>query len=248
MKILVTAKRVTDPDMKIEVKPDGSGIELSSMSFKINPFDEIAIEEALRIKEAKGGEVIVVGIGDSKAITEIRSGLAMGADRGILVITKDAVDSYTVARILVKVIEQEQPDIVFLGKQAVDVDDNQVTQLLAEYLGWGQACFASKVELEDGKARVHREVDGGMEVVEIDLPGIISTDLRLNEPRYPKVSDILKADRKEVKEVTPADLGVDVAPRVVVKGFHESPQRQGGRVVADVAELVKALKEEAKVI
>jgi len=248
VKIIVTAKRVTDPDMKIQVEPDGSGIELSSMSFKINPFDEIAIEEAVRIKEARGGEVIVVGIGDEQGITQIRNGLAMGADRGIMVKIEDEVDSDTVAHILVKIIEKEQPDIVLLGKQAVDVDDNQVAQLLAEYLGWGQACFASKVQIEDSKAIVHREVDGGIEVVEIDLPGIISADLRLNEPRYPKVSDVLKADRKEVREMIPADLGVEVSPKAVVKGFAEPSQRKGGRFVADVAELVKALKEEAKVI
>lgn len=248
MKILVTAKRVTDPDMKIEVKPDGSGIELSSMSFKINPFDEIAVEEALRIREARGGEVVVVGLGGKEALTEIRSGLAMGADRGVLVLTEGEVDSDAVARLLVKVVEQEEPELVLLGKQAVDVDDNQVAQLLAEYLGWGQACFASKVELEEGRARVHREVDGGIEVVEIELPGIISADLRLNEPRYPRVSDVLKADRKEVQEMTPADLGVDLRPKVVVKGFSEPPRRQGGRLVADVPELVRALKEEARVI
>lgn len=248
MKIMVTAKRVTDPDMKIELEPDGSGIKLTSMSFKMNPFDEIAVEEAVRIKEAGGGEVVVVGMGGAKAVTEIRSGLAMGGDRGILVNTGGEVDSDAVARILVKLCEKEQPNLVLLGKQAVDTDDNQVAQLLAEYLGWGQACFASKVELSQGKARVHREVDGGIEVVEIDLPGIISTDLRLNEPRYPKVSAVLKADMKDVAEMTPANLGVDVAPKVIVKGYLEPEQRKGGRFVEDVPALVKALKEEGKVI
>ena len=248
MKIIVRAKRVIDPDMKIVVKPDGSGIELSSMSFKLNPFDEIAVEEALRIRKAQGGEVVVVGIGERTALTEIRAGLAMGADRGILVITEDGLDADATARILVKIIEQEQPDLLVLGKQAIDVDDSQVSQLLAEYLGWGQACFASKVEPGQGKVMVHREVDGGIEIVEMELPGIISTDLRLNEPRYPKVSDVLKADRKKVKEITPAELGVEVTPKVVVKKLIQSPQRQGGRLVADVNELIKALKEEAKII
>jgi len=172
----------------------------------------------------------------------------MGGDRAILVNTGGEVDSDAVARIMVKVVEQEKPDLVLLGKQAVDTDDNQVAQLLAEYLGWGQACFASKIELDDSKARVHREVDGGIEVVEIDLPGIISADLRLNEPRYPKVSAVMKADLKEMKEMSPSDLGVDVSPKVVVKEYLEPEQRQGGRQVADVAEMIKALKEEAKVI
>jgi electron transfer flavoprotein beta subunit len=248
MKILVAAKRVTDPDMVIKVKPDGSGIELSSMSFKMNPFDEIAIEEALRIREDKGGEVIVVGIGGDKAPTEIRYGLSMGADRGIHVNTGADPDSDAVARILAKLVEMEIPDLVFLGKQAIDVDDNQVAQLLAEYLGWAQACFASKVTIDGNKARVAREVDGGIEVKEIDLPGIISADLRLNEPRYPALPAIMKAKKKEIKQVTPADLGVDMAPKVVIRKMAEPPRRKGGRMVADVAELVKLLKEEARVI
>ena len=248
MKILVTAKRVTDPDMKIKVKEDGSGIEMSSMSFKVNPFDEIAIEEALRIKEDKGGEVIVVGIGDDKAQTEIRYGLSMGADRGIHVNAGGDLDSDAVARILAGIVESESPDLVMLGKQAIDVDDNQVPQLLAEYLGWGQACFASKVEIGENTARVEREVDGGIELVEMDLPGIISADLRLNEPRYPALPAIMKAKKKEIKKMSPADLGVDTTPKVIVKTLAEPPQRGGGRIVADVAELIKALKEEARVI
>ncbi len=200
MKILVTAKRVTDPDMKIKVKEDGTGIEMSSMSFKVNPFDEIAIEEALRIREDKGGEVIIVGIGSDKAQTEIRYGLSMGADRGIHVTAGSDLDSDAVARILVKVVETESPDLVLLGKQAIDVDDNQVAQLLAEYLGWGQACFASKIEINEKTARVEREVDGGIEVVEMDLPGVVSADLRLNEPRYPALPAIMKAKKKRSKK------------------------------------------------
>lgn len=248
MKILVTAKRVTDPDMKIKVKEDGTGIEMSSMSFKVNPFDEIAIEEALRIREDKGGEVIIVGIGSDKAQTEIRYGLSMGADRGIHVIAGSDLDSDAVARILVKVVETESPDLVLLGKQAIDVDDNLVAQLLAGYLGWGQACFASKIEINENTARVEREVDGGIEVVEMDLPGVISADLRLNEPRYPALPAIMKAKKKEIKKMTPADLGVDATPKVVITRLVEPPQREGGRIVEDVAELIKALKEEARVI
>ena len=248
MKILVTAKRVTDPDMKIKVKEDGTGIEMASMSFKVNPFDEIAIEEALRIREDKGGEVIVVGIGDDKAQTEIRYGLSMGADRGIHVTADKDLDSDGVARILAKLAEAENPDLILLGKQAIDVDDNQAAQLLAEYLGWGQACFASKVKINDGKALVEREVDGGIEVVEMDLPGVISADLRLNEPRYPALPAIMKAKKKEIKKISPADLEVDTARKVIVKKMSNPPQRAGGRIVEDVDALIKALREEARVI
>ncbi len=248
MKILVTAKRVTDPDMKIRVKTDGTGIELSSMSFKVNPFDEIAIEEALRIREKQGGEVVVVGIGEDKAAVEIRYGLSMGADRGIHVSAGGDLDSDAVARILVKLVEMESPDLVLLGKQAIDVDDNQVAQLLAEYLGWGQACFASKVTVDQGVARVEREVDGGIEVLELDLPGVISADLRLNEPRYPALPAIMKAKKKEIKKLTPPELGVDTTPKVAIRRMAEPPRRKGGRMVADVAALVKALKDEARVI
>lgn len=248
MKILVTAKRVTDPDMKMKVMPDGSGIDLSSMSYKVNPFDEIAIEEALRIRESGGGEVVVVGIGSSKAQTEIRNGLSMGADRGIHVQADETIDSDAVARILEAIVEKEQPDLVIMGKQAIDVDCNQAAQLLAEYKGWGQACFASKIDINDSTARVEREVDGGIEVVEIDLPGIISADLRLNEPRYPALPDIMKAKKKEIQTITANDLEVDITPKVVVKKMEEPKQRQGGRIVTDVPELVRLLKEEAKVI
>lgn len=248
MKILVTVKRVTDPDMKIRVRSDGTGIEMSSMSFKVNPFDEIAIEEALRIKEDKGGEVIVVGIGSDKAQTEIRYGLSMGADRGIHVTAGNDPDSDAIARILKKLVEIESPDLIILGKQAIDVDDNQVAQLLAEYLGWGQACFASKIEINENTARVEREVDGGIEVVDMDLPGVISADLRLNEPRYPALPAIMKAKKKEIKKMTPSDLSIDTTPKVVIRTMAEPPHRKGGRIVEDVAELIKALKEEARVI
>jgi electron transfer flavoprotein beta subunit len=248
MKILVTAKRVTDPDMKIKIKPDGSGIDLSSMSFKVNPFDEIAIEEALRIKEKKGGEVVVVGIGSEKAQIEIRYGLSMGADRGIHIQENGYMDSEVIARILKAIIEKEQPDLVILGKQAVDDDNNQVAQLLAEYLGWGQVCFASKIEINEAKATVAREVDGGIEVLEMDLPGIISADLRLNEPRYPALPAIMKAKKKELKTMTPGEMGVDVRPKVIIKNMAVPHQREGGRIVSDVPALIRLLKEEAKVI
>ena len=248
LKILVTAKRVTDPDMKIQVKADGSGIELSSMNFKVNPFDEIAIEAAVRLIEAQGGEAVVVSIGGLESETEIKTGLAMGAARGILVQTEEPVDSDAVARLLARLVEAEKPDLVILGKQAVDLDDNQVPQLLAGYLGWGQACFASQIELGEGRATVHREVDGGLEVVSLDLPGVISVDLRLNEPRYPSYLDIMKAAQKEIRLTSPAELGVDTAPKVVIKGYAPPPGRSAGRKVGSVAELVAALADEAKVI
>lgn len=244
MKILVSAKRVTDPDMKIKVKTDGSGIELGSINFKLNPFDEIAIEEGLRIKEAIGGEVVVVTIANEEAQVDIKGALAMGADRGILILVEEDVDSDAVARILVNMIKREKPDIVLMGKQAVDVDDGQVPQLLAEYLNWGQACFASKIEIQERTARVHREVDGGHEVVEIDLPGIISTDLRLNEPRYPLLPDVLRADQMEVEKITPFDLGVDIKPKVLVKNLSNPPKRKGGHIVDNVQELISVLHKE----
>jgi len=248
MKILATVKRVTDPDMKIKVKEDGSGIDLSSISFKVNPFDEIAVEESLKIKETHGGEVVVVGVGSRNAQTEIRYGLSMGADRGIHVQTEGYMDSDVVARILKSVIEIEQPDLVLLGKQAVDDDNNQVAQLLAEYLGWGQACFASKIDITNSTARVEREVDGGIEVIEMDLPGIVSADLRLNEPRYPALPDVMKANKKELKIYNSSELGVEMQPKVIVKQLAEPPRRKGGCIVPDVPALIRWLKEEAKVI
>ena len=248
MKILATVKRVTDPDMKIKIKEDGSGIDLSSISFKVNPFDEIAVEESLRIRESHGGEVVVVGIGSRNAQTEIRYGLSMGADRGIHVQTEGYLDSDMVARILKSVVEIEQPDLVLLGKQAVDDDNNQVAQLLAEYLDWGQACFASKIDITDATARVEREVDGGIEVIEMDLPGVVSADLRLNEPRYPALPAVMKANKKELKMYNPSELDVEMQPKVIVKQLAEPPRRKGGCIVPDVPALIRWLKEEAKVI
>ncbi len=248
MKIMATVKRVTDPDMKIKIKEDGSGIDLSSISFKVNPFDEIAVEESLKIKELHGGEVVVVGVGDRNAQTEIRYGLSMGADRGIHVQTEGYMDSDVVARVLQSVAEMEQPDLVLLGKQAVDDDNNQVAQLLAEYLDWGQACFASKIDITNSTARVEREVDGGIEVIEMDLPGIVSADLRLNEPRYPALPDVMKANKKELKIYNPSELGVEMHPKIIIKKMAEPPRRKGGVIVPDVPALIRWLKEEAKVI
>src|SRR5512134_1783009 len=245
LKILVTAKRVEDPESKIKVKPDGTGIVTEGVNYKMNPFDEIAVEEALRLKEKHGGEVVVASIGGDKSITEIRAALAMGADRGILVKHDGALDPTIVSAILAKVHEQEKPDLVVLGKQSIDDDQNQVGQFLAERLGLGQATFASKTEsLEseaevkklpglvlgaDGKSvRVVREVDGGVETLEVSLPAVITTDLRLNKPRFASLPGIMKAKKKEVREIAAASLGVDLAPKVVVKKLAEPPSRKGG--------------------
>ncbi|RME29336.1 MAG: electron transfer flavoprotein subunit beta/FixA family protein [Deltaproteobacteria bacterium] len=250
MKVLVTVKRVTDPDVKIKVKPDGSGVVTEGIDFKVNPFDEIAVEEALRIKEKLGGEVVVASIGPQDATKEIRSALAMGAERGILVKTDQPLDPYVVAQVLVKLVEEEKPDLILMGKQAVDGDNNQTGQMLAEMLGVGQACFASKVEIsEDGKkATVTREVDGGFDVVELDLPAVITADLRLNEPRYASLPGIMKAKKKPIKEMELGELGVDANPRVVWHKFSEPPARKAGIKVPDVPTLVAKLRDEAKVI
>ena len=250
MKILVTVKRVTDPDVKIKVKPDGSGVVTEGIDFKVNPFDEIAVEEALRIKEKLDGEVVVASIGPQDATKEIRSALAMGAERGILVKTDQAIDPYVAAQVLVKLVEEEKPDVILMGKQAVDGDNNQTGQMLAEMLGVGQACFASKVEISDDgkKATVTREVDGGFDVVELDLPAVITADLRLNEPRYASLPGIMKKKKKPIKEIDLGELGVDVTPRVVWHKFSEPPARKAGIKVPDVPTLVAKLRDEAKVI
>jgi len=265
LKILVTAKRVEDYESKIKVKPDGSGIVTDGVNYKMNPFDEIAVEEALRLKEKHGGEVIVASMGTDKSVTEIRSALAMGADRGILVKHDGALDPLVVSAVLQKLVEQEKPDLVLLGKQSVDDDQNQTAQILAERLSWGQATFASKKEsLEseaeqkkqpglvlsaDGKRmQVVREVDGGVETLDLALPGVVSVDLRLNKPRFASLPGIMKAKKKEVKEIPAASLGVDLAPKVVVKRLAEPEKRKGGVKVADVNELWEKLHGEAKVI
>jgi electron transfer flavoprotein beta subunit len=264
VKILCAVKRVEDPEQKIKVKPDGSGIVLEGMNYKPNPYDEIAVEEALRLKEKQGGgEIVVVSIGNADFITEMRHALAMGADRGIHVKVDQAIDSDAAARLLAKVVEKEQPDLVICGRQAVDDDQGQTGALLAEYLGWGQATFAAKVEsLEsaeeknkvpglqiDGKnVKVIREVDGGLEIVSVAMPAVVTTELRLNLPRYASLPGIMKAKRKPVEELTPDSLGVDVTPKVKIRTLASPPARKGGMIVPDVATLMDKLKNEAKVI
>jgi electron transfer flavoprotein beta subunit len=249
VKILVPAKRVPDPNSTIKVKPDGSGIVTDNLKWVINPFDEIAIEEGLRIKEKSGpAEVVLVSIGSKAASEQLRTGLAMGADRAILVLSEEAIDSLAVARVLAKIVETEQIELVLMGKQAIDADSNQAGQMLAELLGWPQATFASKIELGDGRAKVTREVDGGLETLDLALPAVITTDLRLNEPRYASLPGIMKARKKELKEVPIADLGVDAAPKLKVLRMVPPAKREGGRKVENVHELVQSLHNEAKVI
>jgi len=249
MKILVPVKRVVDYNVKIRVKPDGSGVELANVKMSMNPFDEIAVEEALRQKEAgKASEVIAVSIGPAQAAETLRTALAMGADRGILVKTDAIVEPLAVAKILKGVIALEQPGLVILGKQAIDDDCNQTGQMLGALTGWGQGSFASKVVISDGSAQVTREVDGGLQTVELKLPAIVTTDLRLNEPRYASLPNIMKAKKKPIDEKSPADFGVDVTPRLKVLKTVEPSGRKAGLKVKSVAELVAKLKDEAGVI
>ncbi len=243
MKILVPVKRVVDYNVKIRVKADGSGVELANVKMSMNPFDEIAVEEALRLKEAgKATEVVVVSIGPAQAAETIRTGLAMGADRGILVKVDGVVEPLAVAKLLKKVVEQENPGLVILGKQAIDDDCNQTGQMLAALLGWPQGTFASKVALGDGAVDVTREVDGGLQTVSLKLPAIVTTDLRLNEPRYASLPNIMKAKKKPLDETTAEALGVDVAPRLKVLKTVEPAGRSAGIKVASAAELVSKLK------
>ena len=243
MKILVPVKRVVDFNVKIRVKPDGSGVELANVKMSMNPFDEIAVEEAIRLKEAgKVEEIVVVSIGPAQAAETIRTALAMGADRGILIKVEETVEPLSVAKLLKAVVEEEKPELVILGKQAIDDDANQTGQMLAALLGWAQGTFASKVELADGKATVTREVDGGLQVVEVKLPAIVTTDLRLNQPRYASLPNIMKAKKKPLDEKSAADYGVDVASRLKVLKTEEPGGRQAGVKVKDVAELVSSLK------
>ena len=244
MKILVPVKRVVDYNVKIRVKADGSGVDLANVKMSMNPFDEIAVEEALRLKEAgKATEVVVVSIGPAKADETLRTGLAMGADRGILVKTDDPVEPLAVAKILAKIVAEEQPGLVILGKQAIDDDSNQTGQSLAALLGWGQGTFASKVEISGESVDVTREIDGGAQTVTLKLPAIVTTDLRLNQPRYASLPNIIKAKKKEVAAKTPADYGVDIAPRLEVLKTAEPPTRKAGVKVGSVPELVAKLKE-----
>jgi electron transfer flavoprotein beta subunit len=244
MKILVPVKRVVDYNVKIRVRSDGSGVELANVKMSMNPFDEIAVEEALRQKEAgKASEVIVVSIGAAQAAETLRTGLAMGADRGILIKTDGPVEPLAVAKILKGIIGAEQPGLVILGKQAIDDDCNQTGQMLAALTGWGQGAFASKIVIGEGSVEVTREVDGGLQTVELKLPAIVTTDLRLNEPRYASLPNIMKAKKKPIDEKTPADYGVDVAPRLKVLKTTEPGGRKAGVKVKSVAELVAGLKE-----
>ncbi|MFD1697549.1 electron transfer flavoprotein subunit beta/FixA family protein [Roseibium aestuarii] len=249
MKILVPVKRVIDYNVKVRVKADGSGVDLANVKMSMNPFDEIAVEEALRLKEAgKATEVIVVSVGPQQAQETIRTGLAMGADRGILVKTDETVEPLAVAKILKAIVEAEEPGLVILGKQAIDDDCNQTGQMLAALLGWGQGTFASKVDLGEGSVAVTREVDGGLQTVKLALPAIVTTDLRLNEPRYASLPNIMKAKKKPIDEKTVADFGVDVTPRLSVLKTAEPAARQAGVKVGSVAELVDKLKNEAGVL
>ncbi|WP_122522556.1 electron transfer flavoprotein subunit beta/FixA family protein [Pannonibacter phragmitetus] len=249
MKILVPVKRVIDYNVKVRVKPNGSGVELANVKMSMNPFDEISVEEALRLKEAgKATEVVVVSIGPAQATETLRTALAMGADRGILVKTDATVEPLAVAKILKKVVEAEEPGLVILGKQAIDDDCNQTGQMLAALLGWGQGTFASKVSVGDGSVDVTREVDGGLQTVTLKLPAIVTTDLRLNEPRYASLPNIMKAKKKPIDEKTPEDFGVDVAPRLTVLKTVEPASRQAGVKVGSVSELVSKLKNEAGVL
>ena len=249
MKALVAVKRVVDYNVKIRVKPDNSGVELQNVKMSMNPFDEIAVEEGVRLKEAgKIEELIAVSIGPAQSQETIRTALAMGADRGILVESDEDIQPLAVAKILKAIVDKESPDLVIVGKQAIDDDSNQTGQMLAALLDWPQATFASELELGDGSANVTREVDGGLETIKVKLPMVMSTDLRLNEPRYASLPNIMKAKKKPIDTMSTADLGVDAAPRLKTLKVEEPPKRQGGVKVADVAELVGKLKNEAKVI
>ena len=249
MKILVPVKRVVDYNVKIRVKADGSGVELANVKMSMNPFDEIAVEEALRLKEAgKATEVVVVSVGPAQAAETIRSGLAMGADRGILVKTDAPTEPLAVAKLLKAVIGNENPGLVILGKQAIDDDMNATGQMLAALLGWGQGTFASKVDLGADTIAVTREVDGGLQTVSLKLPAIVTTDLRLNEPRYASLPNIMKAKKKPLDETSPEALGINVSPRLEILKTAEPATRKAGVKVASVEELVEKLKNEAGVI
>ena len=249
MKVLVPVKRVVDYNVKVRVKPDGSGIDLANVKMSMNPFDEIAVEEALRLKEAgTATEVVLVSIGPTQAQETIRTGLAMGADRGILVQVDGLVEPLAVAKILKGVAEAEQPGLIILGKQAIDDDASQTGQMLAALLNWSQGTFASKIEVQGDRLQVTREVDGGLQTVSLKLPAIITTDLRLNTPRYASLPNIMKAKKKPLDTKTAADFGVDTAPRLEVVETREPARRQAGIKVATVAELVDRLKNEAGIL
>jgi len=249
MKVLVPVKRVVDYNVKIRVKADGSGVDVANVKMSMNPFDEIANEEAIRLKEAgKAEEVIAISLGPAKCQETLRTALAMGADRAIHVQSDDDLQPLAIAKLLKAVVDKEQPGLVILGKQAIDDDSNQTGQMLAALLGWSQGTFASKIDLQDGQIAVTREIDTGLENIKIKAPAIITADLRLNEPRYASLPNIMKAKKKPLDVLTPEELGVDVAPRLTYVSVEEPAKRQAGMKVADVAELVNKLKNEAKVI
>ena len=249
MKILVAVKRAIDYNVKARPKSDGSGVDLANVKMSMNPFDEIAVEEALRLQEAgKATEIIAVSIGPAACQETLRTAMAMGADRGILVQTDAEVQPLAVAKLIKAIVDKEQPGMVILGKQAIDDDSNQTGQMLAGLLGWSIGTFAARVEIGDSRVKVAREVDGGIQTIDLKLPAVITADLRLNEPRYVKLPNIMKAKKKPLDTVTPADLGVDIAPRLKLVKVAEPPARAGGVKVADVAELVAKLRTEAKVI
>jgi electron transfer flavoprotein beta subunit len=249
MKILVPVKRVVDYNVKIRVRPDGSGVELANIKMSMNPFDEIAVEEAIRQKEAgKATEIVAVSVGPAQASETIRTALAMGADRGILVKAEGVIEPLAVAKILKAIVAGEQPGLVILGKQAIDDDSNQTGQMLAALLGWSQGTFASKLVLDGETVSVTREVDGGLQTVKLKAPAIVTTDLRLNEPRYASLPNIMKAKKKPIAEKMPTDYGVDVAPRLKVVTTVEPAGRKSGAKVGSVAELVSKLKNEAGVL
>jgi electron transfer flavoprotein beta subunit len=249
MKVLVAIKRVIDYNVKIRVKSNETGVETANVKMSMNPFDEIAVEEGVRLREAgTAEELIAVSIGPKQAQETIRTALAMGADRGIHVETDEEVEPLAVAKLLKALVEKENPDLVILGKQAIDDDSNQTGQMLAALMGWPQGTFASELGLADGKANVTREVDGGLETIQINMPAIVTTDLRLNTPRYASLPNIMKAKKKTIDASSPADLGVDIAPRLTTLKVTEPASREAGVIVEDVAQLVDKLKNDAKVI
>ena len=249
MNSLVPIKRVVDYNVKVRVKADQTGVELANVKMSMNPFDEIAVEEAIRLKEAgQASEIVAVSIGPDKAQETLRTALAMGADRGLLVRTDQTVEPLAVAKILKAVVERETPELVILGKQAIDDDSNQTGQMLAALLGWPQGTFASKVALQDGKVDVTREVDGGLQTVRLTLPAIVTTDLRLNEPRYASLPNIMKAKKKPLDQVEPSEFGVDITPRLTVLSTAEPPSREAGIMVETTGELVDKLRNEAGVL
>ncbi|WP_139413515.1 electron transfer flavoprotein subunit beta/FixA family protein [Bartonella mastomydis] len=246
MKIIVAVKRVVDYNIKIRVKPDNTGVDLSHVKMSMNPFDEIAVEEAIRQKESgKISEVVLVSIGPETAQETLRTGLAMGADRALLVTTDQTLEPLSIAKVLKAIVHEEKPDMVFLGKQAIDDDNNQTGQMLAALLGWGQATFASHLNIENGYATVTREVDNGTQTLCLPLPMVMTADLRLNEPRYTSLPNIMKAKKKNIEQKTLADLGIDTKARLAILSVEEPKPRQSGIKVANVAELVSALKQKS---